>query len=109
MFCERGLLWTEDESAGPLYLQTDDGVSEVALGPGREVAGSSPEDGVVEALGLPHTVKAPLSLYVRSDLAFLDSLAGDQMPSPGLTPALEAHRLADLAYRRAAVPGQVKK
>jgi predicted dehydrogenase len=104
MFCERGLLWTEDEAAGPLYLQTDDGVSEVALGQGSEEGGSSPEADVVEALGLPETVKAPLSLYVRSDLAFLKSLASDRMPSPGLEAALDAHRLVDLAYRRAAVP-----
>jgi predicted dehydrogenase len=104
MFCERGLLWTEDEAAGPLYLQTDDDVSEVALGQGRQEGGSSPEADVVEALGLPETVKAPLSLYVRSDLAFLKSLASDRMPSPGLEAALDAHRLVDLAYRRAAVP-----
>jgi hypothetical protein len=102
MFCERGLLWTEDEAAGPLYLETDGGVSEVRLGQGREETGSSPENGVVAALALPETLKAPLSLYVRSDLAFLESLATEKMPSPGLQPALEAHRLADLAYRSAA-------
>ena len=103
MFCERGLLWTEDESAGPLHLQTDDGVSEVPLGHGSEETGSSPEAGVIAALGLPATLKAPLSLYVRSDLAFLESLATEKIPSPGLQQALDAHRLADLAYRSAAV------
>jgi predicted dehydrogenase len=103
MFCERGLLWTEDEAAGPLYVQTDEGVSEVPLGQGRRETGSSPEDGVLAALGLPETLKAPLSLYVRSDLAFLESLATQKMPSPGLQPALDAHRLLDLAYRSAAV------
>ena len=102
MFCDRGLLWTEDESAGPLYLQTDDGVSEIALGQGSEETGSSPEAGVVAALGLPETLKAPLSLYVRSDLAFLESLATQKMPWPGLQAALGAHRLLDAAYRSAA-------
>jgi predicted dehydrogenase len=103
IFCERGVLWTDDEAAGPLYLQTDSGVTEIPLDPGAETAGTSAEDAVIKVLGLPGEFKAGLSLYVRSDLAFLNSLAISGVPSPGLEPALNAHRLADLAYRSAAV------
>jgi predicted dehydrogenase len=101
IFCERGMLWTDDEATGPLHLQTDAGVTEVPLR-GQE-GGSAPpaEDAVAKALGLPEELEAGLSLYVRSDLAFLESLAASRIPSPGLQPALAAHRLAELAYRSA--------
>jgi predicted dehydrogenase len=105
VFCERGMLWTDDEAAGPLYLQTDAGVIEVALEPGAEGADSSADDGVLKVLGLPGEFKAGLSLYVRSDLAFLDSVMASRDPSPGLEPALVAHRLVDLAYRSARAGG----
>lgn len=105
VICERGLLWTEDEAAGPLHLQTDAGVSEVPLDDGSQAAGPSAEDEVVKALGLPEEFKAGLSIYLRSDLAFLDSLATSRAPFPGLELALEAHRLADRAYRCAARAG----
>jgi hypothetical protein len=75
----------------------------VSLGDGPEEGGSSAEEGVVEVLKLPRKVKTPLSLYVRSDVAFLGRLATQKMPSPGLEPALAAHRLADLAYHSAAL------
>jgi len=99
IFCERGLLWTDDEAGGPLYLQTGDGLTEVSLGEGTQEGGSSIEEGVVKVLELPRELKTPLSLYVRSDLAFLESVATQKMPSPDLKAALDAHRLADLAYR----------
>jgi predicted dehydrogenase len=102
IFCQRGLLWTDDEAGGPLYLHTDKGLTEVSLDQGAQDAGSSAEQGVVAVLQLPHRLKAPLSLYVRSDLAFLESLATQRVPSPGLKPALDAHRVADLAYRQSA-------
>ena len=95
------MLWTDDEAAGPLYLQTDDGVIEVPLEEGDQASRLSAEDAVVKSLGLPGEFKAGLSLYIRSDMAFLESLAGSTPPSPGLEPAIVAHRLADLAYRSA--------
>jgi predicted dehydrogenase len=101
VFCERGLLWTDDEAGGPLYLQTDEGVTEVSLGDCTQGGSSSPEEDVAKVLELPRKLTAPLSLYVRSDLAFLESLATQKMPSPGLKLALDAHRLADLAYSSA--------
>jgi predicted dehydrogenase len=102
IFCERGVLWTDDEAAGPLHLQTSAGVTELPLVEGAKPVSDSVEGAVMKVLDLPAEFTAPLSLYVRSDLAFLESLTASKSPSPGLAPALVAHRLADRAYRAAA-------
>ena len=101
MFGERGVLWTDDEAAGPLWLQTDAGATQVPVEGRAGAAGASAVEAVGKVVGLPEELTAGLSLYVRADLDFLESLAASRSASPGLEPALAAHRLADLAYRSA--------
>lgn len=105
IFCERGMLWTEDEATGPLHLQTSAGVSDVPIDvPARE-PGRRAAEAVAAVLELPAELAAPLSLYVRSDLAFLESLAAGTPPRPDAETALAAHLVADVAYRSAAKGG----
>jgi predicted dehydrogenase len=95
--CQHGVLWCDDEHRGPLWLQTDQGVSEIDLGHPPE----RPERAVARYHGLSEEVGDALVLYVRSDLGFLRALASGTAPQPGLADALEAHRLVDAAYRDA--------
>lgn len=96
IFCENGVLWTDDEHAGPAWLQAGDDIA-----PLEPDAPSAAEGKVSRLLGLPAEFQAPLSLYVRADLAFLQSLHAGSRPHPGADLALEAHRLVDAAYRSA--------
>jgi UDP-N-acetyl-2-amino-2-deoxyglucuronate dehydrogenase len=105
IFCERGILWTEDTGGGPLKLQTSTGVAEVPIDvPARE-PGRLAAEAVAKSLELPAELSAPLSLYVLSNLDFIECLATRRPPSPGVGPALAAHRIAALAYRSATQGG----
>jgi myo-inositol 2-dehydrogenase / D-chiro-inositol 1-dehydrogenase len=107
VFCEKALLFTEDDYLGPLHIQTDEGE--------RIVEGRPPSWG--ERFTLPDVYKKALVQYAEPSKAFLDSLArlgGPEAPDPSAVghpragDALAAHRLVDLVYRSAAAGGAPK-
>ncbi len=110
VFCEKAMLWTDDDYLGPLHVQTDDGEQIVTAEP--------PEWS--SRFTLPEVFAKALAQYAEPTKAFLDGLAGlDRVggprPSgevaprtagyPGAGEALAAHRLVDLVYRSAADGG----
>jgi predicted dehydrogenase len=98
VFCERGLVWLDDEQAGPVHVQRDGG-SEVIDTTGQE-------ERFLAALGIPEAWRRALRLYLVADRDFLACLASGRRPTPGFDDALVAHELADAAYRSAAQGGQ---
>lgn len=100
VFCERGIVSCSDEHVGPVTLLTDAGSEELP-------SGLTPEqidviDAVMAAIDLPPSFRAGVASYVLADRAFLESCRAGTAPAPGLDVALEAHRVADAAYRAAA-------
>ena len=97
VFCERALLWLDDEGAGPVHVET------------------AAEDRVVDAptltgdlhrLAVRDEWRAPLSDYASADRAFLQAVATGQRPQPGFDVAVRAHQIAAAAYRSAASGGR---
>jgi myo-inositol 2-dehydrogenase/D-chiro-inositol 1-dehydrogenase len=99
VFCERALIWTDDEHAGPVWLHTDAGVRtlESLVGPEDETTVSA----VISALEIPEMLRGPLTSYILADQAFVDAVRRGEDPCPGLAEALEAHRNVDEAYQSA--------
>jgi predicted dehydrogenase len=97
VFCERAFLWTDDDSFGPLNVESDEGSSVIA----PEV----PE--WVSAMTVPEVLQKPLAPYAIADLAFLDALADHprRCGFPDADTALASHHLVDAAYRSAATQG----
>jgi predicted dehydrogenase len=99
VFCERALLWSDDDHLGPLHVETSAG--------SRVVASEPPE--WTDRLGFPAEYAVPLARYAAPALGFLDALARGVAPAaagaPDAATALAAHRLVDLAYRSAAAGG----
>jgi myo-inositol 2-dehydrogenase / D-chiro-inositol 1-dehydrogenase len=105
VFCEKAMLWTDDDNLGPLHVVTDDGEQIVELEP---PAWSTRFD-------LPEIYRKPLAPYAEAAKAFLDDLprlrsSGEPDRSgagrPRAADALAAHRIVDLVYRSAAGGGQ---
>jgi len=99
VFCERALLWTDNDHLGPLHVETADGAT--------EIAGAMPE--WASLLDVPEEFLGPIVQYAEPTKAFLDSLArGDGATGwPDAAIALRAHRVVDAAYRSAADGGTV--
>lgn len=96
VFCEDALLWLDDDTMGPLHVQTSDAT--------EERSAELPE--WAADFGLPDELVEPLALYAAQDKEFLDDLGAGRSPSgPGVADALAAHRLVDAAYRSAASGG----
>jgi len=96
VFCREGMVSLVNEFRGPLRIETSKG-TEVRACP-------SPE--WVDALPLADDETGlAIRAYVEADRAFIDAVAGDSTPEPGLNVALAAHRLVDAAYRSAALGG----
>ena len=97
IFCEKALLWTDDDYLGPLRVQTDEGTT--------AVEGSMPE--WAGRLAVPEQYARVLAQYATPSKAFLDALAEGRSPAgyPPASEALAAHRLVDAAYRSAAAGG----
>jgi predicted dehydrogenase len=96
LFCERGMVWLEDDFVGPLHVEASDGT---------DVRACLPADWV---LGLPlgeGRVGSSLRCYAEADRAFLEAVVAGRHPEPGLGEALAAHRLVDAVYRSAAAGG----
>jgi len=108
VFCEKALLWTDDDYLGPLHIETDDG---------ERLVESEPP-GWSSRFTLPEVYRKALAQYAEPSKAFLDALAR-RSGTPG-TPArlavgypravdaLAAHQLVDLVYRSAADGGAPK-
>jgi predicted dehydrogenase len=107
VFCEKAMLWTDDDNLGPLHVVTDDGEEIVELEP---PSWSSRFD-------LPEIYRKPLAPYAEAAKTFLDDLgrvgSADEAERsasgrPSAADALAAHRTVDLVYRSAADGGQPK-
>jgi predicted dehydrogenase len=94
VFCEKAMLWTDDDALGPLYVQTDEGVT--------AIEGELPE--WAAKLTVPDEFRPALASYAAAAKGFLDALAAGRTPAghPPAGEALAAHRLVDAAYRSAA-------
>jgi predicted dehydrogenase len=93
VFCERAVLWTDDDFLGPVHIQTDAGVA--------AVTGEEP----CRDVRFPAEWARALRQYAEPARAFLDALGARRSPSPSVADALAAHRLVDLAYRSARAEG----
>jgi predicted dehydrogenase len=97
VFCRDGMVWLDDDFRGPLHVQTSE----------RTEVRPCPSPGWVDALPLADdAIGLAIRAYVEADRAFLDAVAGNTTPDPGLDVALAAHRLVDAAYRSAAHGGE---
>jgi predicted dehydrogenase len=96
LFCTDGMVWLDDEFRGPLHIETS---------AGTEVR-PCPSPAWIDDLPLGHDeVGLAIRAYVEEDRTFVDALAADTSPEPGLGVALVAHQLVDAAYRSAAAGG----
>jgi predicted dehydrogenase len=96
IFCERALLWTEDDYLGPLHVETSDG----------EQTTTGEEPAWLDALRLPAAVAKDLRQYAVPNRAFLDALATGSKACPSVDIALAAHETVDGAYQSAASGGR---
>ena len=100
MFCEKALLWTDDDYLGPLHVQTE------RRGP-RSSRRRLPE--WAGSFTVPEVYAKALAQYAEPTKAFLDALGrlGQRRRSghPAAATALAAHRLVDRAYASAAAGG----
>jgi predicted dehydrogenase len=96
VFCERALLWLDDDGEGPVHVEQTSGSHDV------EARTASTW---IDALVVPDEHRAALAPYAAADLDFLDAVATGRAPAPGFEVALAAHRVADAAYRSAALGG----
>jgi predicted dehydrogenase len=98
VFCEKAVLWTEDDYLGPLHVQTDDGPSTIEA--------KAPE--WTSRFTVPEAYANAVALYATPTKAFLDALSSstpNRHGGPTAGDALAAHRLVDVAYRSAAGGG----
>jgi UDP-N-acetyl-2-amino-2-deoxyglucuronate dehydrogenase len=97
VFCERALLWLDDDFTGPLHVETSDRLVAVAASP----------PAWVEQLGAPPELARAVAEYAPPSRAFLAALgAGRRGAGPDAATALAAHRVVDAAYRSAAAGGE---
>jgi predicted dehydrogenase len=96
VFCERALLWLDDDTAGPVTVEQTSGSQVIAAKTGQ---------GWLERLAVPDAWRDGLAPYAAAGLAFLTSIVEGHPPDPGFEVALAAHRVADAAYRSAALGG----
>jgi predicted dehydrogenase len=97
VFFETAHAVLEDEQVGPVAIEREDGTSQVGLRP-RDLD-------LMERLSAPDELKPHLLAYASADLGFLESVGSGRPATPGLDVALEAHRVAEAAYRSAAEGG----
>jgi predicted dehydrogenase len=94
IFCEKAMLWTEDDYLGPLHVETEEGV---------ELFEAEAPPWIDRFAGLAEFAK-PIAQYAEPSKAFLDALAADGPAArgwPDVEAALAAHRVVDAAYRSA--------
>lgn len=96
VFCESGLLWTDDDTVGPLHIETSSG---------HEVRACPPPDWVERLPVDDETQRRALGLYGEASRRFLACVSTGTAGSPGAVDAVAAHRLVDAAYRSASDGG----
>lgn len=96
VFCERALLWLDDDMGGPVHVVDGNGDRPVAT-----VTGA----GWVDRLDVPEAWRPAVAAYAAADRAFLHAIGAGKAPDPGFEVAVSAHRVADAAYRSAAAGG----
>ena len=90
VFCERALLWLDDDHLGPLHLEAAAGTEVLPTRPPAWVA----------ALDAPPVLARAVAEYAPPTRAFLDALrTGAPVRGPDAAVALAAHRVVDAAYR----------
>lgn len=97
VFCERGLVWLENEFTGPLHVETSDGV---------EVLACHAAEWVQRLPFAGDEVGLSLQAYTQADEAFLRAVVSGRTAEPSFGDALVAHRLVEAAYRSAASRGR---
>jgi predicted dehydrogenase len=95
VFCEEGHLWTDDDTSGPLHIETSTGSE----------ARECPAPDWVDALPVPDEQRRALGLYAEASRRFLACVSAGTAGSPGASEAVAAHRLVDAAYRSASQGG----
>ena len=96
VFCREGMAWLENDSLGPLHVQTT---------AGTEVRPCPPPDWVRDLPLGDDEIGLAVSAYVEADRAFLDAVSAGRTPQPSFAEAVVAHRLVDAAYRSSAAGG----
>jgi predicted dehydrogenase len=89
VFCERGLVWLDDDFTGPLHVETT---------AGAEVRPCPPPGWVTALPWSDDRTMLSVAQYAEANRAFLDSIAAGRAPRPGLEEGLVAHRLAAAVY-----------
>jgi predicted dehydrogenase len=95
VFCEEGHLWTDDDTCGPLHVETSSG----------EQTRECPLPDWVSKLDVPDQVRDSLGLYAEASRRFLACVSAGASGSPDAAEATAAHRLVDAAYRSASQGG----
>jgi predicted dehydrogenase len=93
VFCERGMVWLDDDFDGPVHIETTESTDVVAC---------PPPAWVHELPWSDDRIRGFVSHYAVANRAFLDALATGRAPEPGLAEGLAAHRMASAVYRSAA-------
>jgi myo-inositol 2-dehydrogenase/D-chiro-inositol 1-dehydrogenase len=96
VFCESGHLWTDDDTVGPLHIETSSG-QEVRECPSPDWVGALPVEDDAQ--------RAALGLYGEASRRFLACVSAGTAGSPDAVDAVAAHRLVDAAYRSASDGG----
>lgn len=97
VFCRHAVVVLEDEDAGPVHVERPEGRAEIGL--------SADILAFAGRLPVEESLRLPILAYARADHAFLDAVTCGGSPAPGFEVGLDAHRLADAAYRSAALGG----
>lgn len=95
VLCEDAVIWTDDDFAGPLWVETADGLEEL----------HPPVPDWCQALP---GGRGALGLYAIPNREFLSYLSGDEGPAhrPTADDALRAHHLVEACYRSARQEGR---
>lgn len=97
VFCEDGFLWLDDDTTGPLHVETGDGA----------VTLECPVPEWASGFEVPDDLRGALALYAAPAREFLEDLAsGGNVRGPDAADALVVHRIVDAAYRSAAHGGR---
>jgi len=96
VFCEQAMVWLDDDGIGPVHVEQSGG---------SRVVEARTAEGWLDRLVVPDPHRIGLAPYAAADLAFLDAVTAGRAPHPGFEVALAAHRVADAAYRSAALGG----
>ena len=96
VFCERALLWLDDDAMGPVHVEQS---------VGSEVVEARTAAAWLDRLDVPDEYRDGIAPYAAADRSFLDAVASGSRPEPGFEVALAAHRVAHAAYRSAALGG----